>query len=87
MRKGLRCDIVRREEQDCSNGGISSRYRRVTLVGDDIQGPFEVRPDAPAVKLVRRKIAGRDYVHAEPADEPTKPGHTSYMMGGTFILC
>ncbi len=81
--KGLLCEIFRPSYGDCSAGGISSRFKSVTLM--DADGPFEPTDDAPAVRLVRRKIypGEPEYVHAEPV-EPC-PGGACRMAGGTFI--
>jgi len=84
MEQGLWCDILKnknRDGDDCSNGGLSSRHKSVILLG---YGPFEPCAKAPAVRLVRRDIGGREYLHAEPVDPPPA-GHTPYMAGGTFI--
>lgn len=46
-----------------------------------IEGPFEPNERFPEINIVRRNIAGRDYMHAVPAsmkDEQT-------MFGGNFI--
>jgi len=78
---GLICDIYR-NGRDCSNGGISSRVRQVTLVdiGVDV---FEPKADRPAVKLVKRNLGGRVYLHAEPVEQPK--GLVGPIAGGTFI--
>lgn len=40
---------------------------------------FPATEERPAVKIVKRKIQGKEYVHAEPVE----PG--SYAFGGSFI--
>jgi hypothetical protein len=82
---GLVCYVFRAEAfPDCTNGGISSRCDRVTLVG---LGPeceiFPATPERPAVRLVRRTIRGSVYLHAEPVDQPE--GLVGPMAGGNFI--
>lgn len=80
---GIIANIYRSDRLgDCSNGGISERVSEVTVI--DIDGPAEPTPERPAVRLVRRKFAGREYIHAEPV-EPVAEGHIGYMAGGTFI--
>lgn len=99
--RGLTLHIYRPEHGDSSNGGISSRYGRVTLVGVVTEmdgGRSEMRPfpesshvpsgpseDAPAVVVVKRRI-GRDRVlHVEPLIEPDQDQGTPWMAGGTYV--
>ena len=72
--RGLTMYVYRDNLGDCSNGGISSRCDRVTVVGvvTDMQGgrselrpfpdsamaPFAATEDAPAVVVVKRKLFG-----------------------------
>ena len=79
--KGISCEIYNWSLGNCSAGGISSRVKSVVLI--DAAGPVEPSPDSPAVKLVRRNIGGREYVHAEPVEEC--PANACRMAGGTFI--
>jgi hypothetical protein len=48
---GLRVSVFRdaASDYDCTNGGISRLYDRLTVVNAD--GPFDPTPDAPAVML------------------------------------
>ena len=59
---------------------ISSRFDRVALAC--ATGPLEEPEIAgiPLIKLVRRQVAGREYVHAEPE------GDTRHAMYGGCIL-
>lgn len=82
IQKGLRCNIYR-DDKNCSNGGISSRVHRVTLIGDEIAKVFEPDESAPAVILVKREIAGSEYLHAEPLELARAKKWA--MDGGTFI--
>ena len=50
---------------------------------DATYGPFTPSDDAPAVRLVRRRIGGEEYIHAEPVDPC--PSGACRMAGGTFI--
>ena len=79
---GLHCNIYNSDLGNCSAGGISSRVKCVTLMDAD-NGPSEPTAEFPAVKLVRRRISGEDYIHAEPV-EPC-PSGACRMAGGTFI--
>ena len=65
----------------CSNNGISSKCNKVVLIGDGIPGVFEVSEDAPAVKLVKRNICGKEYSHVEPVER----GKSSWMSGGSLV--
>lgn len=83
--KGLHCSIlVPADHGSCSNGGISSRVKTVTLVGDGIPTLFEPSPDAPAVFLVRRTFFEHgEYLHASPV--AVDPSRGPLMFGGCFI--
>ena len=75
--KGLTANVYR-DEYRCSINLLNDA-KTVTIIDQEVPGIFTPNEDAPAVKLVRRKIYGRDYIHAEPA----QPGH--YAFGGSFI--
>lgn len=57
---------------DCTNGGISSKYEKLFLIGDGVEGPFTVDMDEPpenVVVLVKRRVWGSEtYAHVEPLD-------------------
>ena len=59
MVKGLTLYVYRDRLGDCSNGGISSRYDELILVGEEI---------------VRRRLFGgkEEYLHIEPYDNEDK---------------
>lgn len=78
--KGLPVNIYR-TNYDCTNGGVTSTYDRALLVGKDVAEVFEESGE-PVLKLVKRIICGREYIHAEPVDNPN--GHHR-MFGGNFI--
>lgn len=69
---------------NCSNGGISSRVNKAIIIGDDIPQLFEARDDMPAIKIIRRNIGGREYIHAEPVN-PCPSNEIGYMAGGCFV--
>lgn len=56
----------------------------MTLVGPGIPEIFDVAPDAPECRLVKRTIMGTEYLHVEPTAQPPG-GHTSYMAGGCYV--
>lgn len=76
--KGLIVKVYRNSMPDCTNGGVSSTHDEVLLVGKGVPEVFESRDDMPVLKLVKRIIFGREYVHATPIDRPG-------MFGGNFI--
>ena len=83
--KALPVDIYKFNGEDCSNGGISSRFESILLICDD--GFIDVdENDLPEnlCKVVKRNLFGRDHYHVEPVAEPPK-GHTSYMYGGCIV--
>lgn len=69
---------------DCTNGGISARFDRLTLIGPDINGPFEPTENRPAVTIVTRTIQGEVYKHIVPCDENAKPLPGWWMFGGNY---
>ncbi len=79
--RGLRASIYKDKGRDWSNSGLSSTVDEVTIIGEGIPPIFEATPDAPAVRVVSRRLFGgrETYVHIEPQ----APGQ--YMMGGCFI--
>lgn len=80
--KGLMCNVYEPPGGGLSNGGISSYVTKVCLVGEKCE-VFEAREDMPAVHLIRRIIGGRQYVSAEPIEQPK--GMCGPMFGGSFI--
>lgn len=81
----LRCNIYKHQNSDCSNGGISHDHDNVILAWDEDESKL---PDAingtPVVKLVKREMGQRVYLHAEPVAKPPK-NHNGWMMGGCYI--
>jgi hypothetical protein len=84
---GLICTVFRAASfPDCTNGGISSRCDVVTLIGLGKKAEiFAATPERPAVRLVKRTIYGKEYLHAEVLDRPK--GMVGPMAGGNFIYC
>jgi hypothetical protein len=78
--KGLTAYIYRSSGSSSANGGISERCTEVTLVGPGVPEIFEANESRPAVKLVRRTIGMKEYVHAEPVEE-VPSGLVGYMFG------
>ena len=76
--KGLIVNIYR-DTYNCTINVFNDK-KSVTIIDPAIAEIFEPSEDKPAVKIVRRNIYGRDYIHAEPIE----PGF--YAFGGGFYL-
>lgn len=80
--KGLTVNVLRHADgSDCTMGGETSRYTRMTLVDPKIDGIFEETEDCPALHIVRRMIGGTEYRHAVPVDQIDR----QTMFGGNFV--
>lgn len=73
---GLIAEIYKPNYGDCSANGVSARHSKVCIV--NVEGPFAPGPDAPAVKLVKRKHGNVVCIPEEVAGEWT-------MFGGCFV--
>jgi hypothetical protein len=62
---------------DCTNGGVSSRFTRLTVV--NVEGPFEPDADAPAVVLEQHV---RGCLRLAPVDAVYERG--AIMFGGNY---
>lgn len=71
---------------DCTNGGVTSKFDQFVLVGPGIDPIFPATATRPALKIVRRTIGGKPYVHAEPVT-PCPSGSIGYMFGGNYVTC
>jgi hypothetical protein len=81
--KGLICEIYDSPLGNCSNNGISSKTKKVTLVGENVPEIFEVSDDAPAVRILERSVRGEKYLTAYPLEKFA--GEKWFMFGGAFI--
>lgn len=83
MAKALPINVYRPAHgYDCTNGGISSRFRELLILCDD--GFIEVDLDKPPenlVKMVRRVVFGKTVYYVEPVKRPSGVG---WMMGGNY---
>ena len=61
---------------DCSNGGISSRHRRVCVM--NVEGPSQPDADIPAVVLLQGALGSVKIVPVECEGKQT-------MFGGAFV--
>ena len=84
---GLIVHVLRPADgRDCTNRGVSARFTDFTVVDAEISGPFEPSADRPELRIVRRVIGGKPYLHLVPAaflDEEGKQT-TQSMFGGNF---
>ena len=79
-------------DNDCTNGGISSRHKTLYLLCEDQEKAQKEawnwskvdENDERLIKIVRSTPCGRPYVHAEPVNDPNKR-EIGYMFGGNFI--
>ncbi len=82
--RALPIDVYRCPLGDCTNKGISSRYKELLLVCP--QGHVTIDDENPpesAVQLVTRALFGDKIFHIEPLKSPAK-GHVGWIMGGNF---
>ena len=74
---------VYRSRFEATNGGVSSLYDTLLLVGDGVPEIFEASNKYPVVKLMTRNVGGRVYKYVQPLmDENDK---TWFMFGGNFV--
>jgi len=81
--KGMLVDILKGQYKS-TNNGVSSFNTDALLVGDEVAAIFDEDPNRPTLKLVRRNISGKEYLHAEPIGSPT-PGRVGWMAGGNYL--
>lgn len=77
MLRGISCDVLRLQTWDTTNGGISSRFNTLSLIGDEICSPFEVSDIRATVRLCQSGSMWQCY----PLIFPT----SWHMSGGNFI--
>lgn len=87
--KGITASIFRDTAEDYSNGGISSRVKKVIVLDCPGGAIFPATESEPAVRLVVQTFGGKRIVHAEPlltdADIAANKGKIGPMFGGTYI--
>lgn len=70
--------------KDCTNGGITSRFRDLLLICEE--GFVEVDENNPPenlVKIVTRYFGGNEYKHIEPYAK-VESGNVGWMSGGNI---
>ena len=78
---GLTVRIYRDGGDDATNGGISSKVEKLTLI--NVEGPFDPSFDAPAAILRVKTIGSRKHPYIEPVTV-TKRGDLLWLNGGMF---
>lgn len=85
MEKGQLVHVLRSVLGDCTGGGVSGKNDRFILVGEGLDGIFEVDDDTPALKLVVRwRGTDNEYIHCEPVGERPE-GSVGPMFGGNYV--
>lgn len=80
--RAISVDVYRHGEDDCTNGGISSKYDTLLCLCDD--GPYHIdmsNPPENLVKVVRQELFGQEIYYVEPVADPVETG---WMMGGNY---
>ena len=62
-------------------GGVSDRHQSFVLTEEGVEGPFRPTPEFPELRLVRRTIMRRKYLHAEPVI-----AEAGWSFGGNFVF-
>lgn len=82
--RALACSICEPKDiGNCSNHGISERFKEILLICPD--GPIQIDENnlpENLCKVVKRDLGFETYVHIEPYVEPKGAG---WMYGGTII--
>lgn len=83
MKKAISVGIYKHNGQDCSNGGISSKFNEILLEHEEGWIEFdENNPPENLCKLVARRLFGNIYIHVEPVKNPEGLG---WMSGGCVV--
>lgn len=81
--KALSVEIFTSSIGNCSNHGISSRFREILIPCED--GPIYVDEENPPenlCKIVKRDLGFCEHIHVEPWNKPNGAG---WMYGGTVV--
>lgn len=83
--KGLTVNVlVRADGSDCTNNGITSKVKRIVIVGEGIPKLDAVPEGEVYLELVKREMFGKVYFHAAPRGDEFNPGNRG-MAGGNFV--
>ena len=77
QQEGLIIDILR-GDYNCWLNKLHDK-KRACLLG--VKAPFNASEEHPALKLVKRNLFGKEYLHLEPAE--VEPGEY-FAFGGSF---
>ena len=82
MKKGLLVNVLRSKGGGATNGGVSSKYDDLLLVGEGVPEIFDEDEAYPTVTLIKHQLHGEDrpYLSVKPYSIEV---HS--MMGGNFI--
>lgn len=75
--KGITANLFR-DDYSCHINKYAN-VKRVVVVDEKLDTVFEASEEMPAVRLVRRNMFGREYIHAEPWEAG------NYAFGGSFV--
>ena len=80
--RAISIGVYRHGKEDCTNGGISSKFNDLLCLCDD--GPIHVDMENPPenlVQIIKRDLFGQVLYHIEPVADPVETG---WMMGGNY---
>lgn len=80
--KGFRVWIFRSDLGDCTNGGVSARAQKLTVIHPDLPASSEASEDAPAVLLTQGN--GRRRWILVPMEGQSEKVGPSGMFGGNY---
>ena len=84
MKKAISIEVYRHGDYDCTCNGVSKRFDTLLVEHEEGWIKFdETNPPENLVKVVTRKLFGKEYTHLEPVVYKTeyKPW---FMFGGNF---
>lgn len=85
MKQGMLVYVYRNGSADCTAGGITSNVDMIIIVGEGIEGPFEVDPGEACLELRKKNVGGDEYLYAVPVDGRDTAGMVGPMFGGNFV--
>ena len=80
--KGLLCELYACQDFPRDTLSVIPENVKYVII-PELSGPFEASEDKPELTVVRRMIAGKEYIHLEPTKE-RKEGKW-LMFGGRFV--
>ncbi len=84
--KAITVNIFRSKSSAANNQGFSTEFESIPLFNpqNSNSGNADFNPAKPHLILIRRTIAGSEYLHAEFRSVPTLKGVNGPMFGGNF---